>query len=488
MRWMTAVLVVALGGWLAPDAGAMETRCTTMDTDCLCSEPLQSTTYTDLGSGFANGDTAETKPCAYWDGPTRRLNYAFGATGTFAGDMAVGSNSTVLAALPNRTASMARYLRPKYDLFGTGNPSTIRLGYSNIDLTTRGIKRLSLRWYRYQSSDYEWAQMYHSAPNDTSKKCTNGKIVYQNSSYYQNPTLTWQSYGDMVGGPYNFSSAGGWHHGAYSSFEGMSAWIPTAGSAPIELTSTRGKWARYETIVRRPRKVDSDASGFDVELWIKNVTDGGANNQVAKFSAGCTGCMTLNGVSGQNFVWGTGSHPNVDMQDLHIEDYRASDTTQTPEADGKCYGWQAYAYVMMAAWTTDNGTEFIGAANEVEGTGSAPIGTPTLSVSSFIPILLTIGLGVLATICMILGLAARAARRHDARHPETRADGGSDLLEQPVGPRPVDRPRAPAQPAPERVALAPRTDELVGGAGEMEGPVGARERDRQAAVTIGTRR
>ena len=471
-RWMGLVLLGAL--WFAPLAVAYENRCGALGVNCVCSEPLQSTSYTDVFGSYAIGNVTQSKPCAAWDSPLATVNFSFGATGTFAGDMTIGTDSTILAKLPSRnTAAMARYVRPKYDLHGTGNPSTLRFGHVNMDLTTRGIKRLSLRWYRYQSSDYEWAQMYHVAPHDTTKKCTNGKIVYQNYYHRTDPTLTWQSYGDRVGGPYNLRNTGNWSHGGYAAFSGMKAWIPTAGANPIALTSTRGKWARYETIVRRPRYADSSTQGFDVELWVKNVTDNGQNNQVAKLSAGCTACMTINGVTDQNFVWGTGTHPNVDMRDLHIEDYRASDTTQTTEADGYCYGWQAYAYVMIAGWTTDTGSEFIGAADEVEGgtTPTASTGTFTSFTASSILIFLTIGLAAVSTIGMILGLSAMR-RRYVARH----AGDWSDPPGQSLGAMPLDGPPAPGGHGIQPVAPDARAGELVGVGAEVEGPGATRPR------------
>jgi hypothetical protein len=349
---------------------AQEKWCQDNPSVCVCSETFQHTSYstTPLGNNSfnANGNLPNSKPCRY-EGAVS-FQSAYGSYGDMR-DRKIASDSAILSRLPLRNStSMARYIRPAADSFGSaGYPSAFRVGYDPINLT--GVKRIGLRFYRYFSENYEFAFQ---------GSCTNGKIAHNSATNWSPPFYTIQSYGDIIGANYSFVSPQ-WNWAGHANLGGFFSWMHTDGADGAQnLVGFRGKWARVEVIVRRPKLSDSMVQGYDLEIYLTNVTDRGVTKQDTRLSGGCRGCVNADGVQGKDFVWNTGVYPNADMSSLHVEDYRA----------GVCNGWTGYAYAVVAAWPSDSG-QMIGPAGEVEGGGApAPGGdltAPAVAIIAPVP-------------------------------------------------------------------------------------------------------
>jgi hypothetical protein len=394
--WFPPVLAILLltlsTSFQIPPAHAQEAWCLANPANCICSEPLQATSYSQVSpTEFYGANEVNPKKCTMSAGVTgAMMRVAYGPTGTIA-DLTVANDPTILALLPNRdTSKVVRYLRRTGDYLGQNagdesQPSTWEIGYDFSSLS--GWKRIELRFYRYVSSDFEWGHESHVAPHNTAYQCTNSKFAHNEAQYYNINTgmNTMQTYGNIIGGTYPFGSAYGWHYDSASDFLGLSSWIPTSGSdGPINLdTFHRGKWVRYEIVICRPATADAQVSGYDYEIYLTDVTDAGTRKQDIKFSNGCTQCMSIpsSGPTDADFVWSTSTYPVNDMNFLYMLNYRASDPTQG--GDGYCYGWDAVGYFVVAAWTTDAG-QMVGAASEVEG-GSGSYAPSPPSVLQVLP-------------------------------------------------------------------------------------------------------
>lgn len=342
----------------------MEQWCTDNAANCIMSEPFQSTSYSTASSGgnyiavLGNDSTKQgkinqpvslTASIAHQDGV---------ANGTFGASFDISTSSAILNLLPNRDVSaVARFLKSK-DTFDDG---VYRFGYAPFALGTT-IKRIALRWYAYYTPTYDFA---------FDNSCTNGKLFHvSQTTWGSNPFLTVQSYHNDIGN-YSFIPAG-WHWtGAPGGWADFFGWKSPGNG--YDLNNFKGKWHRHEVIVRRPRTADSNTGGlgFDYEYYLKNVTDDTPEVKAVQFSNGSTCTSCIDAGSPSNFSWNTTIYPTADINSIHTETYRA----------GTCAGWQGWLYAAAAAWTTDAGTERIGAASEMEGGGAAPAATASRTMS-----------------------------------------------------------------------------------------------------------
>lgn len=352
------VLVVAGTAW------AQEAWCTANSANCVCSDTLQSTSYTrgTFGSNYAIvlGDQVGSKPCHFDDPASENSSVQWSGApagfNTFAQMLQISTDSTVLNLLPNRSpTSVARFLR-----FAADNDNgTTRLGYAPIDLAGLSSKRIAMRWYSYHTSNYQW---------QGDGTCTNGKIAH-NSAGFQQPalmTLTIHQGGSGATSLYTFiDGIWLWAWSGHSGFEGFTSGTGPRSGAGQGAHNYRGKWYRHEVVVVNPRSTDT--GGYNFTYFVKNITDNTAEVEDVRFSAGCTSCMAS---GGPNFTWDSSIHPTNNMTSLHTEFYRA---------DG-CNGWQGWVYAAVASWTTDAGQR-IGAASEVEGGSAAPAAPSGLTVT-----------------------------------------------------------------------------------------------------------
>lgn len=356
-----ALIVLA---FLSSDAhAAPEAWCTANPANCVCSDTLQSTSYTQVanyGNGGAwLGDQTGNKPCHY-EGKDISIQATFGSS-SFSGALAISTDPTILGLLPNRNpVSVARFLRHSGSSNSSQN-STYRTGYDPVPLGST-TKRIALRWYAYYSPTFNVAY--------DGSGCTNGKIAHSSATGFSAPYVTMQWYNNSTNA-YSFVNNAGWTWAGKSSFDGFVGGHAPRQASGVNFQSKRGKWLRFEIIVRRPRLADSTSLGTDWELWITDVTAGTPPVQDMRFSAGCTSCINVNGVPGSNFSWDASIHALADMVALHTEWYRA----------GPCDGFQGWMYVAVAKWDTDAG-QMIGPAVEVEGGGGSSDTTPPTAPSS----------------------------------------------------------------------------------------------------------
>jgi len=163
----------------------------------------------------------------------------------------------------------------------------------------------------------------------------------------------------METGPMVFSSDGdhliyGWTDWNIAGFDCCLAG-PGARSVAMDKTTMNGKWWRFELVVRNALPIGSVTI---VELWRKNVTDGGTNIKVLD-TAGTFGKGTTS-ASNWTSAQATTLKPNRRVDLFKITGWR----------DGNpCTGFVGYSHLLAAAWSSDSG-QMIGAAAELEGGGS----------------------------------------------------------------------------------------------------------------------
>ena len=355
---------------------AEEAWCVANPSNCVMSEPFQSTSYTRTTNDatpaalYTGDQTTKLGLCNQPFNGACSISSHYGPSAVFADNFTISTDGTILGLLPNRDSSkVARFLR--YN--GANMDNTPRFGYSPIPLGTT-VRRIAMRWYSYHSPSYEFGR-------EGGTDCTNGKIAHSSAAIWgRSPIFTFQTYtgetnhysflpGGFSGGP-----TPSWVWPGNSSFDGMVGGHGTHPGAAFQLAGWRGKWFRHEIVVTYPLTADAQANGFDFQFFTKNVTDGTAEFEDYRFSSGCTGCLA----GGGDFVWDTGgggAYPTVDMSALHTEFYRAAD-------EGSCVGWQGWLYAVVAKWDSNAGQR-IGAASEVEG-GAPPDTTPPTDPTSLV--------------------------------------------------------------------------------------------------------
>ena len=369
---------------------AVEAWCTSNSANCVCADNFQSTSYSMVGTTYTHGAVwqgAQTteKPCFYERQGSFQTRYCPGGD-VFAntvrivpvsGGSPTSAETAAINALPPGH-SVQRFLRPTGDFFSNTHGdqcSTYGTGHDRIDLSG-GIKRLAIRWYVYYSPDY--------ITKSENAACGNSKFgEVCNGTEFANPCMVnqWHDSGtnvyNFVTSQWDWPTSGGLGSQAYDGF--LTGRAPP-GTAPFT-NLVRGKWLRFEIIVRRPAPAEYLTAGFDYELWITDVTLGTAPYMEVQLSAGCPDCVNIDrdGNGGgspygnvadefyQPFVWTTSVRPtdtSVTINSLAFQSYR--DTNPVPS--GECTGWWGWMYLAVAKWTTDAG-QMIGAASEVEGTG-----------------------------------------------------------------------------------------------------------------------
>jgi hypothetical protein len=308
---------------------AAEQRCTDLGANCVCSEPLNTNSFTQSitgGGAWYNPVDSTTKECK--DG------YNVPAGGavlvTVARDLFGSNSGEEITNLPAGHTNTWVSRRPN----GHAGGWETGAGYGTMP---PGKARFAARWYIYYSAVYDFA--FENA-------CTNGTIAnILNDSGNHGLTLTAQG---GVPAAYNFIF-----------------WTPSqdcCNSGParnfLDLRATgKGKWWRFEVIVMRPNG-DGNAvhgTGTVVELYMKNVTDNGPELKVIDTTVTTQGNPILLAQSSADKTFNLRPFSSI-----IAHPYRA----------GTCAGFNAISHYMAAAWDTDAGQR-IGAAVEIEGRGPA---------------------------------------------------------------------------------------------------------------------
>lgn len=308
---------------------AAEQRCIELSTNCICSEPLNTNSYSlAAGTNWAwNPADTTTKECA-----------VEGAQGGIIDDSsfryAAVSSGEAITNLP--VAHTNTWVLRTFD--GSGGQFAGTHFPSNTPTA-----RISLRGYRYYSNGYQF-EPDGSVCLNTGKLMQMGipgPIIVEYShfhSYAWNTSSPWSPSGDCC-----------WYGPGDSAFQNQN------------LSAMRGKWFRYELVVRNTITTGTTI----VELYRKNVTDNGPNQKILDTTAVTNQPVGVNWSS----TFATTLSPGSTVDELWFNLFR----------NGTCAGFTALSHIMAAAWSTDAG-QFIGPAYEIEGgTGginSTPPPTP----------------------------------------------------------------------------------------------------------------
>jgi len=309
-RLTQVIVLAALSLLWATGAHAEEQRCAGLGTNCICSEPLQMTSFTPLTDNFYNPTDSTTKECkgsvsqpvgsALW-----RQRSALSAS----------TDATAMAALPSGHG-VQRFLRSTDD-----HQHGWWVGH-NVDVPASFV-RIAARWYIYRTPTFDFNQ---------EGTCINTKIAQMgaaNESAGKNHQVINWAPGMQV---YNFL------HGTPSLDCCLS------GPAKVWLTSAeqKGKWWVYEIAI-----TNRAGPAYRTEMWARNVTDNGNEKKVIDTA-----------IDSRVNNW---TPPATSLvSGIRVNNHRYGGTS------GTCRGWIGISHYLMAGWTTNAGQR-IGPALEIEG-------------------------------------------------------------------------------------------------------------------------
>lgn len=465
--WLTFLLAAAF--WLlipSQPADSAEQKCDELGTNCVCSEPLNTTQYGGSGAGWYNPADSTTKECTYEDAnlPVTigdAIRSEMGVTGS--------NNSVALSRLP--ASHTMQYFGKSADNF-TGlvdiqHMQKRAVSRAWLDANTPGVlqadnyrsgyvskARAAARVYMYFSDGTEGGgSLPYSWAGGNGGACTNGKIGAADTQ-----VLTWNYEPNTPVSTYNFDwgsesacaprglpsgcsnfkldGVGGTQYA-----QGCCGVGPTISDSGPTAAEKRGKWWYLEWAIS-----NRFTSGWRLEMWVRNVTDNLTERKVLD----TTGTIP-------SAYW-TPS-PNLTPAEINATgNFLAQFGTAVYRAS-TCTGWIGESHFLFAQWDT-NANQRINKAYEVEGGGTpglAPNPATNLRwlVTGFVLFASSVG--------MVLG--AMALRR---RYVERDTLGGSDTWEQPVEPRPVDGAPREGQREGNPVVESSPANELVGAAREIE--------------------
>lgn len=327
------LILFAMIGLLPIRAWAVEAWCSANPSVCLCSAPLTMTGFTRFSDYLKpnDGSTCSTEGIGTGFAILRQTD-----------DLVGSADPTILSKFP-AGHTVPRVLKGPDN--GTGSWNIGHL------FSSAPTARVATRWYLYYSSNFEFTGS--QAPGT----CLNSeKWMVGSTNFPNNPQSGVHDRG---------SSGAAWH------WYGWPGWIPqldccpnggpgnNATSPPRSMLP--GRWWRFEVIVR-----NRSSAGLNMQVYLKNVTDNGAEFKVLDTTSPCTGC---------------GNDPANDWTVVS-----GATTTLTPPAayketrtehfrNGTCAGYYAVSHYVAGAWSADSGQRILG-ATEIEGGGTPP-GAPS---------------------------------------------------------------------------------------------------------------
>lgn len=344
------IVLVGLGIFWAPSSEAAEQRCNALGANCVCSEPLQMTGYTNLDP--PNG--------YFWnpnDSTTLECNGGLGSAVGYAVTMqdllnrsTISSDATILAALPAGN-TVQRFL--KYNEGFTGQFFLGHDFFSSLQFSTR----VAMRWYEYYSPNYGFDDdPGFNGVSPGVNSCQGNKLM--ELAIPGQDQIVDEGFGIPNIYPFTMFDINGSQD--CCGFSQLNNTMPqnvlqhamgpqTFGVSPY-YTYQRGNWLRWELVIVNR---DSHINPYEAHLFVKNVTQNAPEYEVIDTCLPNAGLLT--------------PCQHKSSQILHavsINGYR----------QGTCPGYRAYSYVMMAGWDTNAGQR-IGAAVEIEG-GQGGGGTP----------------------------------------------------------------------------------------------------------------
>jgi hypothetical protein len=336
VRQLTQIIaLVALGifwGFSNEASAANEQRCNDLGANCICSEPLNTSTYTqDVNAYFNPADTTVSdKQCLRANGfPGTVLEDGAGFR------YAIDTSGVMFTALPNKSPTITRLLRTQEGGGGQFMGENFPAGAPSA--------RRAFRFYMYYSSNYQL----------TSGGCLNSAKILEVG---HDPSLLVTMSGN---GNYEIYGWTGWNLGTFD------CCIQGPQDSALWGTYTegniRGKWFRFEVVATNT--LTSSPNPTVIKVYMKNVTDNTPEVTVIDTS------LPTAQPNGQSWTTtqATGLRPSAaDIDQLWIDSFR----------NGSCAGYLGFSHLLAAAWSTDAGQR-IGAAVEIEGGGNiAPPAPP----------------------------------------------------------------------------------------------------------------
>ncbi len=325
MKRLQTLGLIAIIAFSTQFAAAAEQRCTELGTNCICSEPFNTSQLTRNSYWFNPADST-TKQCAM---TTDMPGGAIEANPI--NQVVMRSDPTALSHLPS--GHSVQY-------FGAGIEGHNNVFFAGHVLSASDpVARVAARWYIYHTPDYQFKN---------EGVCENSKMQ----------SLGILGIDKSFGTPhaYNFTSFA--CAGNPCPLPRDCCWI---GPGPTTLNPPdwKGKWWRVETVV-----ANRAGPGFDIKMYMKNITDNTPEITVMDLSQPCPDCG-----AGEGWVPNTQIIPPARLDRLAINHYR----------QGTCAGWSGFSHYLVAAWNTNAGQR-IGAALEVEGARAG--GSSSSAVSS----------------------------------------------------------------------------------------------------------
>ena len=238
-RLSQALVLAALSLLWATSAKPEEQRCTALGANCVCSEPLNTTTFAG-GPDFWNPADSTTKQCSV------EAASIGGAIVRTSNTITSSADATALAALPPGH-TVSRFVRADTDHTGTffvGNGVPV----------SGSFVRLAARWYIWHTPTFDF-KLEGSCENSKIAQFDNGALVDYTGAFHTYNYLSFSPAVDCcVTGP------------------GANSGVPTS--------QMKGKWWRFEVVM-------SNRSGpnFDLHMFGKNVTDNGPELTLIDLSA-----------------------------------------------------------------------------------------------------------------------------------------------------------------------------------------------------------
>jgi hypothetical protein len=231
----SALLIAATG------ASAQEQRCQDLGANCICSEPLQMTSLTNLGDSHFNPTDSTTAQCTVEGAGV----YTGGAVVRGSGAL-VSTDATAMAALPLGN-SVSRFLRGQDDhqsMFFVGHGLPVSSSFA----------RIAARWYIWHTPTFDFA-------NEGS--CNNSKITEFNNGARVDYLGQFHTYNYL-----NFTPA-------------VDCCVTGPGpNSGLPSSQMKGKWWRFEVVM-----TNRSGPNFDFKMYGKNVTDNGPELTLIDLSA-----------------------------------------------------------------------------------------------------------------------------------------------------------------------------------------------------------
>jgi hypothetical protein len=310
------------------EAGAAnEQHCSELGANCVCSEPLNTSTYNTLTAFWLDpaDTTGSDKQCTR-PGPSFPGAFIEDNSGMRYVSMSSGE---MITALPAGHLPGLRVLRTKTAAEGNSAGGGQFLGTKYP--AGAGTARRAFRAYMYYSPSWEM----------TNGACLNSGKIFQ---FGNEPNVSTVLSGN---GSYLLYGWTGWNVNAGCCYGG-----PGNDYGGYDNANVRGKWFRYELVITN---TTTNGQTSTIKVYMKNVTDNLPERTIID--------TTIPSAQPVDEDWTLSKATTLkpaaaDIVDLWIDIFR----------NGSCAGYVGLSHILAAAWTTDAGQR-IGAAVEIEGGG-----------------------------------------------------------------------------------------------------------------------